>query len=60
MISHLQQLFPESGNQRQYPQAGLCFRGILRYLDMLAVKIAGCDRMLDGDRVILEVNRAPF
>ena len=27
---------------------------------MLAVKVAGCDGMADGDGVVLKVNRAPF
>ena len=49
----------ENRHQRQRPQAGFCFRGVRSQLHLFSIHFHGRDGMVDGKRVIVEVNRTP-
>ena len=54
-----QQELPEAVYQGQRTHAGLGLGGISRNLQVLSIHVAGCDRMLDGQRISTEVNGRP-
>ena len=59
-LSQSQKLFLDKRNEGKRSHARLCFCGVRCYEDSLAVQIAGCNCVTDGNGVMLKVNGIPF